>query len=142
MGIRENFQKLIDKKVQEIRDLELKVKEAQAYVQALQDSMKFLPRNGDSGPAEHSLRAGSQLAKARDLIKAAGTPLPIADILKGLNKPQDKKHRVSLGSTLAGYARQGRIFTKTAPNTFGLVELGVPKVEADDLPEEFGSMQS
>jgi len=148
MGIRENFQKLIDKKEQEITELELQIREAKAYVQALQDSMKLLPRDG-SAAVEHTLRPGSSLAKARDAIRAAGGPLPIAEILKAIGKPQDKKHRVSLAGTLSGYARDGRIFEKTAPNTFGLLESrkspfagdSVEAITDDDLPEEFGAMR-
>lgn len=143
MGLRENFQKLIDKKQQEIRDLEIQIREATAYMQALQDSMKLLPREGDSIDAEHELREGSTLAKTRDLLRHSGAPLPIAEILKLLGKGQDKKHRISLAGTLSGYARKGKVFTKTAPNTFGLIEFGSASESAtddDELPAEFGSM--
>lgn len=142
MRVRENFQKLINKKRQEVSELELQIREAKAYIQALEDSMKLLPRDGVAGGVDHKLRPGSSLAKARDAIKATGAAMPIADILKAIGKPQDKKHRVSLAGTLSGYARDGKVFTKTAPNTFGLLELGtIPTDEADELPEEFGSMQ-
>lgn len=143
MGLRDNFQKLIGKKQQEIDDLEIKLREAKAYVQALQDSMKLLPRDGSSTDgSEHTLRPDSALAKARDVIRASGKPMPIGDILKAIGANQDKKHRVSLAGTLSGYAKRGRIFTKTAPNTFGLLEFGASEeiVEGDDLPEDFGSM--
>ncbi len=141
MGIRENFQKLLTKKQEEISALELQIREAKAYVQGLQDSMKLLPRDG-TGVAEHSLREGSALAKTRDVLKTAGAPLPIADILKALGLPVDKEHRTSLAGTLSGYARQARVFTKTAPNTFGLIEFRAtqPEVEEDEIPEEFGRM--
>jgi len=140
MGLRENFQKLVNKKEQEVTELELRIREAKAYIQALEDSMKLLPRDANAA-VEHTLRPDSSLAKARDAIRAAGTPMPIADILKALGKPQDKKHRVSLAGTLSGYARNGKVFTKTAPNTFGLIEFGaVPTDDGDNLPEEFGSM--
>jgi hypothetical protein len=142
MGLRENFQKLIDKKQQEIRAFEMQVREASAYIQALQDSMKLLPRDPEINSAtEHVLREGSTLAKTRDLLRKSGTPLPISEILKLLGKPQDTKHRISLAGTLSGYARKGRVFTKTAPNTFGLLEFGTPaQAEEDELPAEFGSM--
>jgi hypothetical protein len=143
MGLRDNFQKLIDRKQQEIRALEMQLREASAYIQALQDSMKLLPRDvaGSADQSEHTLREGSTLAKTRDLLKQSGAPMPISEILKMLGKPQDKKHRVSLAGTLSGYARKGRIFTKTAPNTFGLVEFGAVEPETEDeLPVEFGSM--
>lgn len=142
MGIRENFQKLIDRKNQEISELELQIREARSYVQALQDSMKLLPRDNSSAVTDYSLRPDSTLAKVRDAIRAAGQPLPIADILKAVNKPADKKNRVSLTGTLSTYVRQGKVFTKTAPNTFGLIEMGTPPhSEEDEIPEEFGSMQ-
>jgi hypothetical protein len=142
MGLRENFQKLIDKKQQEIRALEMQLREASAYIQALQDSMKLLPRNPEpNSDSEHVLREGSTLAKTRDLLRKSGTPLPISEILKQLGKPQDTKHRISLAGTLSGYARKGRVFTKTAPNTFGLLEFGVPEqAEEEELPADFGSM--
>jgi hypothetical protein len=141
MGLRENFQKLIDKKQQEVRALELQVREYHIYIQALQDSMKMLPKeNADvQASTEHTLRPGSTLAKARDLLKATGSPMPIIEILKGIGQPQDNKHRVSLAGTLSGYAKKGRIFTKTAPNTFGLLEFAQTDTE-DEIPEEFGSM--
>jgi hypothetical protein len=141
MGLRENFQKLIDKKQQELRDLEIQVREGNAYIQALQDSMKLLPRDLDGSESEHTLREGSSLAKTRDLLRHSGAPMPINEILKSLGKPQDKKHRISLAGTLSGYARKGRVFTKTAPNTFGLLEFGPSEEEPEDeLPAEFGSM--
>jgi hypothetical protein len=142
MGVRENLQKLLTKKLEEITTLELQAREARAYVQGLQDSMKLLPRDG-SGVSEHTLREGSALAKTRDVLKSAGFPLPIADILKALGKPLDKEHRTSLAGTLSGYARDGKVFTKTAPNTFGLLEFRPVQSEAngDEIPEEFGSME-
>jgi hypothetical protein len=141
MGIRENLQKLILKKLEEVSAMELQIRETKAYIQGLQDSMKLLPRDGN-GVAEYTLRDGSALAKTRDALKAAGVPLTIADILKAVGKPQDKKHRISLEGTLSGYAREGKVFTKTAPNTFGLIEFGAaqPETGVDDIPEEFGSM--
>jgi hypothetical protein len=141
MGIRKNLQKLIAKKQEENVSLERQIMENKAYIQGLQDSMKFLPRDG-SGIAEYTLREGSALAKTRDVLKAAGTPLPIAEILKALGKPQDIAHRTSLAGTLSGYARDGKVFAKTAPNTFGLIELRTIQQEVEDeIPEEFGSME-
>jgi hypothetical protein len=139
MGVRENLQKLVARKLDEIASLELQIKETKAYIQGLQDSLKLLPRDG-SEIAEYSLREGSNLAKTRDILKIAGEPLPIAEILKALGKPSDKEHRTSLAGTLSGYARDGKVFTKTAPNTFGLLEFRSVQREEDELPEEFGSM--
>jgi hypothetical protein len=142
MGLRGNFQKMIDKKQQEIRNLEIQLHEANAYIQALQDSMKLLPKDAETeSESEHELREGSALAKTRDLLRHGGKAMPIAEILKALGKPLDKKHRISLAGTLSSYARKGRVFTKTGPNTFGLIEFGaVAEGGEEELPPEFGSM--
>ena len=143
MGVRDNFQKLINKKFEEIAALELQIREAKAYIQALQDSMKLLPRDAMGAP-EYTLREGSTLSKTRDILKNAAVPMSIGEILKALGKPQDKKHRTSLAGTLSAYSKDGKIFTKTAPNTFGLLEFQNSSRNVDegvDLPEEFGSME-
>jgi septal ring factor EnvC (AmiA/AmiB activator) len=144
MGLRGEFQKRIEKKQQEIRDLELKLKEANSYLQALLDSLKLLPRDSNATNVEQVLRPGTTLAKARDAIKKAGKPLHVSEILKILDKPIDKKNRVSLGGSLSGYVRRGEIFTRPAPNTFGLRELeeseSEPAPPDDELPPSFGKV--
>lgn len=124
--------------------MELKITETKAYIQGLQDSMKLLPRDSN-GVSEYTLREGSALAKTRDVLKAAGVPMTITDILKALGKSQDKGHRISLAGTLSGYARDGKVFMRTGPNTFGLIEFKRAQTESgageeEEIPEEFGSM--
>jgi hypothetical protein len=145
MGARENLQKLYDKKQQEIRDLELQLAQARSYLQAIQDSVKALPR--ESSDVEQNLRPGSGLAKARQALHTAGKPMHVADILKAIGRPNDKKNRLSLAGSLGNYARKQQIFTKPSPNTFGLISFGnsphkESSAEGDsDLPENFGTMQ-
>jgi len=145
MGIRDEFQKRIDKKQQEIRDLEMKIKEANSYLQALMDSMKWLPRE-DSSNGSQLLRPGTTLAKAQEAIKKAGHPMHVADILKAIGKPTDKKNKVSLSGSLSGYVRRKEIFTRPAPNTFGLIEMensengSIKTTEALELPKNFGAV--
>jgi hypothetical protein len=148
MGARESLQRLIDRKQAEISDLEIKVREAKAYIQALQDSMKILPR--EVCEAQTELRPDSALARIRDFIKNSGKPLHITEILRLLGKGTDKKNRVSISGTLSSYARNRKIFTKTAPNTFGLIEMGMSGnsdlMESDQaplmdsIPVSFGKM--
>lgn len=150
MGAIENLQKLYDKKQQEIRQLEIKLREATAYLQALQDSIKVLSReaNGPAGESEEqTLRAGTSLAMARDVLRAVGKPLHVTEILKQMGKPADKKARVSLGSTLASYARDRQVFTRPLPNTFGLLEFTTNSQPTQDsssgavvVPVTFGKM--
>ena len=144
MGIREQFQKVIDRKHQEIKDLELSLEKAKAYVQAIQDSMRFLPKDYIQGDAGQSLRPGTDLAKTRDVLKAAGKPMRINDILEAIGKANEKNNRISLSGSLSSYVRKGQIFSRPAPNTFGLIEMtnnsnGSSGAEIE-LPEDFGEM--
>ncbi len=139
MGIRDNLQRLITKKEQEIDDLQQKLRDAKVYLQAVQDSMKVLPRDVTESDKPRELRPGTAVAKTRDLIRGAGRPLHITDILRGLGKPTDKKNKLSLSGSLAGYVRDGQIFSRPAPNTFGLIEFG-PNSGIPDIPEDFGKM--
>ena len=146
MGARESIQRLIDKKQQELRDLQIQMREGHAYLQALQDSIRVLPR--ETTDEQHELRPSSALSHAREHIRNSGRPLHISELLKLLGKPTDKKSRVSLSGTISSYARRKKIFTKTAPNTFGLIELngngasspGTPMTEVEDLPQTFGKL--
>lgn len=120
MQIQHEIDRRIEKKKLEIVELEKQLGEARAYLSALVDTAKWLPKSGEQ---ETALRAGTDLAKARDLIKSHGHPMHVADILKAIGKEVNKANRISLSGSLGGYARQGKVFTKPAPNTFGLVEL-------------------
>ncbi len=134
MNTRHQLQKLLDRKQHEINDLEVQIEKAKAYIQALQDSMKFLPK--ENGQTQVLLRPGSALAKAQEILRKAGKPLHISEILKALNEKPDK--RVSLSGSLSAYVRNGQIFTRPAPNTFGLKEMNELIDALDELPEDFG----
>ncbi|MEO7861933.1 MAG: hypothetical protein ABIU05_16160, partial [Nitrospirales bacterium] len=70
--------------------------------------------------------------KAFQALHAAGKPMHITDILKAIGLTTTSKNRISVGGTLARYARNNQIFLKTAPNTFSLVD------GREDPPEDFG----
>jgi hypothetical protein len=146
MGVRESLQKLIDRKLAEIDKLEAQLRDARVYVQAVQDSFKLIPKEENGGVASKELRPGSALAQVQEFLKREGTPQHISTILEFLGKPMDKQSRVSLSGSLAGYARDRKIFTKTGPNTFGLIEFdskgeGEEKQpELPGLPDDFGKM--
>lgn len=131
------------KKMQEVQSLEEKLRTARIYVQALQDVMKAMgatPTAPETKP-ERSLRAGSGVSQARDVILKAGKPVHISDLLSGIGKEDTRDGRASLTSSLAAYVRRGEIFTRPAPNTYGLVELGHESIvePEPEPPEDFGS---
>ena len=142
MRLRDEMQKRIEKKQQEIRDLELQQAAANAYLQALQDSLRLLPKDAapeKQGP-EQTLRPGSAVAKARQAILKVNKPLHVTEILKAIGRPVDKSNRVSLSGSLGGYAKR-EIFTRPAPNTFGLLELNHNEMPADEEPPDgFGAL--
>ncbi|HEY7099963.1 MAG TPA: hypothetical protein VH437_24785 [Terriglobales bacterium] len=143
MGARENLQKLADRKIQEIKDLEGEIERARVYLQAIQDSIKALPREPQNTDGNDSvtLRPGTMLAKARAAILEARKPLHVNELLVQLGKASDQKAKVSLSGSISWYVRRNQIFTRPAANTFGLRELAV-KNEASkgsDLPDDFGN---
>ncbi len=142
MGARESLQKLVDRKVVEIGRLEQQIRDAKVYMQAIQDSMRLLPKEVNGSTVERELRPGSALARVQEFLRVVSAPQHIDQILSALDKPNTKQNRVSLIGSLSGYVRDGRIFTKTAPNTFGLLEFEVSDGKAQelgiDLPDDFG----
>lgn len=127
MSNRTKIEERIEKKEQEIQELEVRIREAKAYVQALQDVVKMMPREApqESGLHEEGNRprSGSYIADARDAILHAGRPLHVVDILKMAGRKNDRKTRTGMAGSLAAYVRKGDIFTRPRPNTFGLIEL-------------------
>jgi hypothetical protein len=117
----------IEKKEQEIQELEMRIREARAYIQALQDVAKLMPREGAVGDLESnsdsSPRAGSYIADAKDSILKAGRPLHVVEIIKMSGRKNDRKTRTGISGSLAAYVRRGDTFTRPRPNTFSLLEL-------------------
>jgi hypothetical protein len=148
MGARENLQRLADKKTQEIADLEHQIDMAKSYLQAIQDSMKALPKdvlvqvNGANGEETAELRAGTLLARAKDAIQKNGAPMHINFLLKAIGVENTKSARVSLVGSLGGYVRKQQVFTRPGPNIFGLIgmEPAAAELQVPNLPESFGKM--
>ena len=133
----------LQKKAMEIQSLEEKLRAAKIYVQALQDVLQALGREGSDSQIDTVLRPGSSVAAARNVILKAGRPVHISDLLGALGKGATKESRASLSSSLSAYVRRGELFTRPAPNTFGLVELGHtqdPPSAAPEPPAEFGKI--
>lgn len=144
MGLKEDIQRKIDRKQQELveREATFKIERASAlaYIQALQDLLKTLPRDAsDVRSAEQVLRPGSGMAQAKDLISKAGKPLHIGELLRAMGRPVSKENRASLGGSISNYVRRGEVFIKTAPNTFGLI--GMEQQAASKPPPGFGSVR-
>ncbi len=118
MDFRKKIQDKIKKQVEKIGEIEIKLREEKIYLKALQDTLKLVP--GSNGNAE--LRTGSLVALARESLRKVGKPMHVREILKDMEKEATRNNRVSLSGSIGGYIRRNQIFTKIAPNTFGLKE--------------------
>ncbi len=133
MGLRERFDEKIRKKEQEIQELENKIREARASIDTWQEAKKLLPREDET---ERTLRPDSLVGKTFAILEKSEKPLHVTEILKRMNEPNTPEKRVSLSGSLAAYVRRNEIFTRPAPNTFGLKSMesnnhGSESVEAD-----------
>jgi hypothetical protein len=142
MSERKKIEDRLRKKEQEIISLEEKTRSAKIYVQALRDILKMIGSDtAETQEAEATLRSGSAADQARRVILDNGAPVHIDDILSALGKDATREAKASLTSSLAAYVRRDEIFTRSAPNTFGLVELGhTSNIEAsgNEPPADFG----
>lgn len=135
MNERRKIEERLRKKEQEIQSLEVQIKDARVYMQALQDVLKMLPKDSDSGTDPDTvLRPGSAVAQARNIIKARGTPVHVDEILRILGREVSRDNKAALSGSLAAYVRKGEIFTRPAPNTYGLVELEPPSSQPQTEP--------
>ncbi|MHB0977410.1 MAG: hypothetical protein ACYC1U_09500 [Candidatus Aquicultorales bacterium] len=140
MGFREKLEDKIKRKEQEIQEHEMKIAQAKAYLQGLQEAIRLLPRDSTtSGSEEIILRKGSSIYKTRELLRKHGEPMHVMDILRGIGKEPDKKSRTALSGSLGFYVRQNQIFTRPDPNTFGLLEWGNGATEP---PDDFGLLET
>ncbi len=143
MELRKELKRKIERKQAEIRqweeqtrELSARVREGLAYVSGLEETLKLLPKETAAETAM-ALRPDSALAKAREIILKAGKPLHIAELLKALDRPINHNTRAALSGSLAAYVRKNEVFTRPAPNTFGLVEL---ERLTDEPPADFGAV--
>jgi hypothetical protein len=147
MSERAKVEERARRKEAEIQGYEEKIRAARVYLQALRDVLKLMGEedtdtsSGDD--IETELRPGSAVAQAREIITLKGAPIHINDLLDALGKPQTRENRASLIGSLSAYVRRREIFTRPAPNTFGLLELGHAfPGETQEPPQDFGRVSA
>ena len=136
------IQRLVDQK----KELDSDIRDTETFIKGLQEALKHLPSEKKDTDT-YTVRPGSDVYKALMILQNYGKPLRIEDILKNMGKEVNKHNRVNVASQLSHNYREGRIFTRPAPNTFGLLKWGDNQeiddlAESEDLPNEFGSMKS
>lgn len=142
-GIRHKLEDKIRRKESEIQDLERQIAAAREYVKATQEALTLVIRDGHaSGRPHRGFKAGSNVAKAFKFLKKETRPYHIADLLEKIGKANNKSNRAALASQLSAYAKNDEIFSKPAPNTFGLVEWGDSQEEGSHGVESDQSMDA
>ena len=140
MGARSQVEKKILAKQQEIAELEMQIQAGNAYIQAMQEVLRLLPKDeGENGSFEGlQLRHGSAMAQTKDLLLKTGRPMHIVEIIKGIGRENTKSQRVSISGSLRTYARKNQIFTQEGGNTFGLVDWKLTGTVRESPPPGFG----
>lgn len=135
----------IKRKETEIQSLEKKLATARVYLQALKDIERAIEKSSNEEEISGiPLRKGSFVAQAREIILKLGAPVHIDTLLRHLGREPNRENKASLAGSLAAYVRRGEVFTRTAPNTFGLVEMQHAEVEEapSEPPQGFGGLPS
>ena len=131
-----DIEKIIRQKKEEIQRLKEKLLRAEVYLEAMQDSLRLIKKAPRIDQNDNIIRPGSMVHKARTALRKAGKPLHVNILLRTMKKEVNKKNKLSLAGSLGGYIRQKSIFTRPAPNTFGLIEF--EQSHDDHPPEGFG----
>jgi hypothetical protein len=102
--------------------LQIKRTTAEAVLNELDSLLKILPKEEDEPEREKQIRFGTDVYKARDILRIFKKPLYVGDILSAMGEEPTADRRRSLASQIAAYVRDNQIFTRPEPNTFGLKE--------------------
>jgi len=133
MKAERDIEKRIKQKEEEVQRLKEELFKAEAYLEAMQESLRLIKKTS-SADGNDGIRPGSAVYKARAALRKVGKPLHVESLLRSMGKEVTKKNKVSLSGSLGGYVRQELVFTRPAPNTFGLIEFG-----EEEIPEGFGA---
>ena len=118
----------------------------QVAIQSYQEALQHFPdtqHESESGRKRPKrLRQGSEIAHVENIIREAGHPMTISDILQRLNKEVSIKNRNALSRSIGLYVSRGKYFTRTGRNEFGLSETqndesceSNPVSDVNDAPE-------
>jgi septal ring factor EnvC (AmiA/AmiB activator) len=136
MSAEKDLEKKIKQKEEETQRLKDDLRATEAYLEGMRASLRVIKKTSDAANGG-TIRPGSMIDKARKALRQAGKPLYIEELLRKMGKEVSKKNRISLSGSLGSYVRDKNIFTRPAPNTFGLIEFDEIR-EDDDVPEGFG----
>jgi hypothetical protein len=140
----------------QVAEIEASIAEARILMSAWEEIVDDLPKAlGAEQDATRKIRPNSNIDQVLKLLRKERRAMHIIEILTLMGLDPNKKNRSSITGTIGPYVRSGQVFTRPAPNTFGLLEWSEPDTEdsrpkhaepsglirADegfDLPADFG----
>src|SRR2546430_1012666 len=112
---------------EEIENLEDRIADRKSRIETLEDTIQelqslynLLPSPEDANSSQPVFRQNSEGWLVHELLRKVGKPLYIDKILEQLEREVTVDARNSLAGQLGGYVRNGQVFTRPQPNTFGL----------------------
>lgn len=138
MKAAKDIERKIKQKQEENQRLKIEIERNEAYVEGLKDSLRLFQRTAASN-GTGAIRPNSQVDKARAVLRAERKPMHVSEILRKSGREPSKKNKLSLSGSLGWYVRHEEVFTRPAPNTFGLLEFTQKQYdEAAGVPDGFG----
>lgn len=136
MSARGDIEKRIEREKQKILDLQSQIEKSEHFILGLLEALKFVPQDGNVHEPKRVLQPGSVVKKVEELLRQAGKPMHMDDIIRGV--PGAK--RPSLVSSLSRHVKKGTIFKRVGASTYSLLECDAPtkQKESIDLPPDFG----
>lgn len=131
-GARRRLEDRIAKEESAITELEQQFEEARERLSAFEEALRILEKQGKIP----DLRANSMMARVREAMRQVGKAMTLGELAAILNL--DKKEKNSVRTSLASYARDGRVFARgEGPETFTLIEFKAEPSRSDgNLNEE------
>ena len=71
---------------------------------------------------EPAIKSKSSVGRARKILKKVGKPLHVDELVAQINKGRVKVKRTTVVSNLSRYVTERHVFSRTGPNTYGLLE--------------------
>lgn len=141
MGAREKLENRIEQKRRELAKLKGEMRDTEVFIAALEEVLGLLPKE-NAFESAMALRPGTNVDKARIALAAKGRPMHVSELLLALSKSDDNDSRAALSGSISAYVRKNQIFTRPAPNTFGLIEFSARSAatqRSSTPPANFGS---
>ena len=116
---------LIHQKLDLLLGKNVETRETESSTTAIPEGIKNLlnrKKRKSKRSREPKLEAGSDAYKAHKVLQAYGEPMHVELIASEFDITKGMVSIINLSSALNSYVRRGKIFTRTAPYTYGLVE--------------------